>query len=246
MSLSPLAPVTDYQSMLNRIFWFTTAAALAATWMLRTSAPAIESGLSRLDFVLAMGDDKLLPISGGYLFPALAVALASRIFRLHSRLSDFLGIRECFDVDVILVEFARRLGLDLRGVSHEELRRARHPLMRKLFYPYVSGSHPVVDQQLIHQALDAWSWFWIGLEVTVVMVFAGMTLIAFGVYHAGAEILLAALALAAVGLPAVRSQCCRLAIAQVRAIVDDPARAAVARAAFAELTAEAPPRRMAA
>ena len=28
MPLNPLAPVTDYQSMLNRIFWFTTAAAL--------------------------------------------------------------------------------------------------------------------------------------------------------------------------------------------------------------------------
>jgi hypothetical protein len=37
-------------------------------------------------------------------------------------------------------------------------------------------------------------------------------------------------------LPAVRGQCRRYAVAQVRAILDDPARAAVARAALDELT----------
>ncbi len=42
MSLNPLATLDDYQSMLNRIFWFTTASALVATWMLRLRVPELD------------------------------------------------------------------------------------------------------------------------------------------------------------------------------------------------------------
>ena len=55
MPLNPLAPVTDYQSMLNRIFWFTTAAALAAIWMLRLHIPALDALLSRVDSRVGVG-----------------------------------------------------------------------------------------------------------------------------------------------------------------------------------------------
>ena len=46
MSLSPLTPVTDYQSMLNRIFWFTTASALVGVWMLRLDIPRLDALLN--------------------------------------------------------------------------------------------------------------------------------------------------------------------------------------------------------
>jgi hypothetical protein len=51
----------------------------------------------------------------------------------------------------------------------------------------------------------------------------------------GFQVLAAALAFAAVGLPAMRGQCRRYAAAQVRAIVADPARGASIRRAFEEL-----------
>jgi hypothetical protein len=118
--------------------------------------------------------------------------------------------------------------------------------MRKAFYPYVSGSQPQVDQQLILQALDAWSWFWVGVEGTLLFAVAGFGLIALHAYGAGAAVLGAALVVATIGLPAIRNQCKRYAVAQVRAILADRGRAAAVRAVLAEMVGERSERRMAA
>jgi hypothetical protein len=182
------------------------------------------------------GGNKVLPIPGGYLFPALAVGLVTRIYRLHASISDWLGIRECFDIEVIIAELATQLGIDLASVEDERLAKCRPGIMRKVFYPYVSGPQPQIDPQLIHQALDAWSWFWIAVEATLVFIVTGLGLVAAGIYDVGLETIGGTLVLALIGLPAMRRQCQRYAIAQVRAILADPARAAAVRMSFAELT----------
>jgi hypothetical protein len=246
MSLNPLSPVSDYQSMLQRIFWFTTAAALAGTWLLRLYLPELDRLLRQIDFTVAFGGDKLLPIPGGYLLPALAVGLVTRIFHVHARISDWLGIRECFDVDVIISELAVQSGIDLGHVQDATIRAARHQVMRKAFYPYVSGSAPEIDAQLIQQALDAWSWLWIGIETTLVFTLTGLALVAGGVLTDGLITIGATLLAAAIALPAIRAQCERYAVAQVRAILADPTRAAVVRVTFAELTGDQYARRRAA
>jgi hypothetical protein len=246
MSRNPLAPVTDYQSMLNRIFWFTTGAALVGTWLLRRHIPAIDGLLAEIDFAIAFGGDKFVPIPGGFLLPALAVGLLTRIFRLHARISDWLGIRECFDVDVVITELADELSIDLSLVSREALVEHRHAIMRKAFYPFVNGPQPLIDPQLVHQALDVWSWFWIGVEATYVFILTGLALVAGGVYAVGFEVIGGAVLLAAIGLPAMRRQCQRYAVAQVRAIVRDATRAAAARRALIELIGDCSPARQAA
>jgi hypothetical protein len=230
--------MTDYQSMLNRIFWFTTAAALAAIWLLRLHVPALEAVLGRVDFAVGVGGEKVLPTPAGCLLPALALGIAAHVFRLHTRISDVLGIGECFDLEVIVAEFADRLGIDLSRVEDARLRRARHGLMRQAFYPYVSSSRPQIDPQLVQQALDAWSWFWIGVVATLLFSLASLGLIACGAYDVGFQTLGATLVLAAVVLPAIRGQCKRYAVAQVRAILSDPARAAVVRAALVEVAGQ--------
>jgi len=235
MSLNPLAPVTDYQSMLNRIFWLTTASALVATWMLRLNIPALDRLLREIDFTVAFGGDKILPMPGGYLLPALAVGILTRIYRLHARISDWLGIRECFDLEVIIAELAAQSAIDITHIPEEQLMNSRHAIMRKAFYPFVSGPQSQIDPQLIQQALDAWSWFWVGVEASIVFVISGLALIAGGVHEAGLQTIGGALILAAIGLPTMRGQCKRYAIAQVRAILDDPARAHAVRTAFADL-----------
>jgi hypothetical protein len=235
MPLNPLAPVTDYESMLNRIAWFTTAAALGAVWLLRQYVPAIDGQLSQIDFALQFGGDKMLPVPGGYLLPALAVGLVTRVYRIHARISDWLGIREHFDVDVIIAEFARRLAIDLSLVSEDRLAERRSRIMRLAFYAFVSGSQPAIDAQLVHRALDAWSWFWIGVEATLVFVLAGLGLVAANEYLVGLQTIAGSLAAAAIGLPLMRGQCRLYAVAQVRAILDDPARAILVRGAFDDL-----------
>jgi hypothetical protein len=234
MSINPLAPVTDYQSMLNRIFWFASCSAVVAIWMLRLNNAALNAWLRQIDFDVEFGGNKTLPVPGGYLFPALAVGILTRIFRVHARISDWLGIRESFDIQVIIAEFASQLGINLHSISYEQLVERRHTLMRQTFYAYVSGAQPQIDQKLVEQALDAWSWFWVGIEATFVFVLAGLGLVAGGAYTVGLQTMGGALIFAAIGLPAMRSQCRRYAIAQVRAIVDQPSRAAAVRTAFAE------------
>lgn len=235
MPLNPLNPVTDYQSMLNRIFWFTSAAALVAVWLLRANLERLDDTLTRIDFTLEFGGDKILPVAGGYLIPALAVGLASRIYRIHAKLADWLGIRERFDVDVIIRELAQRIEFDLSNFSDEELIASRHELMRQAFYPFVSGRDPQIDETLIHRARDLWSWLWIGLETTTVFVVTGLALVASGARQPGITVMLTALALAAVGLPAVRNECRRHAIAQAREITRDRERAGHVNQAFHEV-----------
>jgi hypothetical protein len=231
MSLNPLAPVTDHQSMLNRIFWFTTASTLAAVWLLRLYIPGLEERLSQIDFTLAVGDNKVLPVPGGFLIPALAAGMLTRIYRIHAVVSNLLGIRETFDIDVIIRELAAQSAIDLASVSRDTLVAHRHSIMRRAFYPYVNSFDPCIDPQLIGHALDAWSWFWIGIEATSIFVLTGLVLVAAGVYSIGLATFGGTLVLAAVGLPAMRAQCRRYAIAQVRAIVSDSDRANVVRRA---------------
>lgn len=239
MSLNPLTPVTDYQSMLNRIFWFTSASALIAVWLLRTNLPALDAQLQKVDFALGFGGERDVPIPGGYLVPALAMGLGSRIFRIHGLIARWLGIRERFDIDVILAELAKRVDFDLQDIDDSDLVHHRHRLMRHTFYPFVGGSEPQIERQLIHRALDLWSWFWIGLEASFVFVLASFVLFATNTYPAATFTLMATLGLAAIGLPILRNECRRYAIAQVRAIVSDQQRAQQVADAFREiLTAE--------
>ncbi len=238
MSLNPLTPVTDYQSMLNRIFWFTSASALAAVWMLRMKLPGLDAQLQQIDFTLEFGGDKIVPIPGGYLLPALAMGLGSRVFRIHGLIARWLGVRERFEIDVIISELAKRTGIHLDAISDKELADHRHDLMRHGFYQFVGGRNPQIDEHLICRALDLWSWFWIGVEAAVVFVFASFVLLATGLYQPGLIVLPSTLACAAAGLPVIRNECRRYAIAQVRAIVDDPIRAELVRRAFDCLASE--------
>lgn len=235
MSLNPLAPLTDHQSMLNRIFWFTTASALGAVWLLRLYVHSLDQWLKQIDYTVALGDNKVLPMPGGYLIPALAMGMLTRIYRVHAHISDWLGIRECFDIDVIIAELARQSELNLSPSSREKLVANRHRIMRQAFYPFVSGPQPQIDSQLIEQALDAWSWFWIGIEATFVLVVASFGLVAAGIYRVGFETLGGTLLALAIALPAMHRQCRRYAVAQVRAILADPARAAQVRRTLVEL-----------
>jgi hypothetical protein len=245
MPLNPLAPVTDYQSMLNRIFWFTTAAALAAVWVLRAHLGELDALLGRIDAATGIGG-KGLPAPGGYLLPALGVGLAARVFRLHARVSDWLGIRERFDIEVIIGEFAEQLGVDLSGVSEEGLRAGRREVMRKAFYPHVSQWPPAIDGQLVQQALDAWSWYWVGVEAATLATLTGFWLLSGGAHTVGWATLGAATAVGVAALPFLRRQCARYGAAQVRAILEDRRRADGVRTVLDELTGGQVTRRMAA
>lgn len=221
--------------MLNRICWFTSAAALGAFWLLRINVPAVDELLAQMDVGLETSEGKSLPVPGGSLLPALAVGMVARVFRVHSHLGHWLGIRERFDIEVILTELGRRVGIDTDTVTDEQWLEHRYDLMRQSFYQFASSRSPQIDEHLIHQALDLWSWFWVGLEATTVFVLTGFALVAVQAYEVGLATFGGALLLAAIGLPLIRLQCRGYAIAQVKAILADSSREAVVRNAFNSL-----------
>jgi hypothetical protein len=151
MAPNPLTPVTDYQSMLNRIFWFTSASALVAVWLLRQNIHGLDLFLKKIDFTVAFGNDKILPMPAGYLLPALAVGMLTRIYRLHAHISDWLGLREHFDVEVIIAEFAKELGIDLTYVPDEKLRNYRPvlSLRRRSSSSNRPATHPASPRRLV-------------------------------------------------------------------------------------------------
>lgn len=244
MALNPVAPVTDYQSMLNRIGWFTSIAALGALYLLRRELPVLDAALARIDSS-ETGLGNLLP-SAGSVLPALAVGMSTRVFRTHSHLGHWLGIRERFDIDVILATFSQRLGLEPTEIPTETWQRHRHDLMHQAFYRYANSQTPQIDLHLIHQALDLWSWFWIGIEAALVFVITSFVLIAAGSMKVGLLTFASTLALTSSLLPTIRLQCKRAAIAQVRAIMADPTRAAEVLTAFEILQMPEKPLRRAA
>jgi len=246
MPFNPLAPVVDYQSMLNRIFWFTTASAVGAVWLLRSQSPAVDAALGRLDLAMAWGGGKALPTPAGYLLPAVAVGMAARVFRWHALISNWLGIRERFEHEVIIAELAKGLDIDLSGADQEHLREDRPRIMRQAFFAYVSPTPPAIDPHLVQQALDAWSWFWIGLMGTLVFAATGVGLAACGATTVGIQTLGGTIIFGVLGLRAMYEQCRRYGAAQVRAILADGVRAATVRDVLAEFAGPAVKHRSAA
>jgi len=200
--------------------------------LLEANLPTIETALQSFDKSLASGVTEKLPIRASYLLPALGVGLFARVFRLHGQFSHWLGISERFDVDVIMPEFVRGLGIAVDTVTEREWLEHRHDVMRQAFYRFASSNSPEIDGHLIHQALDLWSWFWTGLQTAVVFARTGLILIAAQKYQAGAITIGSTLLLTAIGLPTIWQSCRHYGIAQVKAITADPAREAVVRQAF--------------
>ncbi|MCH2594519.1 MAG: hypothetical protein MKZ95_01705 [Pirellulales bacterium] len=128
--------------------------------------------------------------------------------------------------------FARELGVNTKAVPEQLWLNNRNKVMRQAFYRYAGNNSSEIDGHLIHQALDLWSWFWVGVQSAVVFVLTSLLLIAMQHYVAGAITLGSTLVFVAIGLPAIRLSCRRYAIAQVKAIMADPARETIVRQAF--------------
>lgn len=233
MSMNPLAPVTDYQSMLNRICCVVAIAALVAVWILRANLPDLDAAWEPAEAKWRDGAGAVLPLPLGYLLPAIVAGLVSRVFRVHQRLSTWLGISEQFDIDVILAKLAAEIGVDTRQIDDSQWASRRRTLMRNAFYRFVGGTSPQIDQHLVHHSRDVWSWFWTGVETTLLFVVTSLVLVAGGAYAAGFMTLGLTLLIAGFALPAIRGQCKRFAIAQVHAILADPARRRLVSREFA-------------
>jgi hypothetical protein len=217
--LNPLAEVTDYHTMLNRIFWFTTASAVIGTVLLRSFVPNIDAALAYLDVKIEVYGIKI-PL--GYVVPGLLIGLLARIVRLHDRISDILGIRRRFDVTFILEPLARAVGISQKDVSNVKSRRSE--LMGAAFYRYASSRNPQIDKHLICEALDWWSWYWVVVESGTVLSIVAIALFFAKAWWAGGLVLATCVAAFCVALPFFKHHCSRYADREVQEILSDSSR----------------------
>ena len=233
MKLGVFERVTDYSKMLIRIMASTFVLSVLALWLLRTKIPELDAAIAaHLPTLTIKVLD--LPVSFGTLFPAAAVTVLFRMFRVHDRISDLLRIRRRFDVKHILGPLA--VG-SLGNVSDEQLQRiraGRDDLMYKVFYRYASSKTPAIDAHFIEDALDWWGWYWCILEAICVALISAMLAGWYRHWRLCAAFSIAAL-IGLIGALVIKRRCTRCAHREVNEILSDASRVIEIRSQFSAL-----------
>jgi hypothetical protein len=227
INLNPLKKVTDYQSMLDRIFIFTLVSTVICIWCIRSYWPWLNELLVKYDFELPISTIKI-PIPAATFLPAFVIAIIARSIKLHDRISDLFRIRYYFDTRKIITPIAKRV-----GVSAEQIPRLfvkRNHYMRKIFYEYASSTNPKIDTHNIIEALDNWSWFWCWIESWSIWFVTGLIIIFLGFISVGITMILGASLIVFVFTLFYWPQCVKYVNAQIEDIFDDPQREAEIKA----------------
>jgi hypothetical protein len=213
-----LQAVLEYSTPLNKIATGTFLASLGAVVLIGWRASHVHRLLTSIPVLVTIGDWSV-PLVGVVI--ALAITLLTRRLRWHDRISDALGIRERFDVTVILLPLAVGLGVRLGPRAFERLRANRRRLMTSAFYQYTEGTSPILTPKSVTAAMDRWSWFWILFEGEVITAATAVILLVFGDFGLAALLFVAVLGAMPL-LYIIRRQCDRYAQAQVDALLTNP------------------------
>ena len=221
--MNPFSQPKNYDEMLYKIMAHTFVSSLVCVALVSHYWPWLWNFLhpNWLTFdIEALGLHKIPP---AYIVGALLVSWITRVSKLHDRISDLFGIRERFDLHEILIPMANGVGVAVDLDKQVKILKVRDDLMRRVFYSYANSTNPAIDGHLIWTALDRWSWFWICLESTVVGFIAFLTLLTVGTYGVAAWLGLIVIVFILVSTQVNRA-CASAAHAEIRAILDDPAR----------------------
>lgn len=162
----------DFSQMLKRVFAFTLIAGIICTLALSYFSPLIQSVLFRSSAKIDIGYVNLPWL---IVIIPFGFALFARVFRLHDRISDLLGLRRHFDVRHILLPLAEGVGVNLDDVNRALFKENRHRMMINVFYKYAPNARDAeINHQLVSDALDNWGWFWCCVEPSVVLLSAAI------------------------------------------------------------------------
>jgi hypothetical protein len=152
----------SYSGILTRVFWASVLSGIGSIYLLSDAVPQVSQFIDSLPKKVDFGilkDIKVLTV----LIP-LAIALLSRIIRLHNLLSTILRIRKCFDTKYLLQPLALGCKIDLDNIKLKKISKNRKKLMDETFYKYAGFEKSIIDTQLARTAADNWGWFWSLLE----------------------------------------------------------------------------------
>jgi len=161
----------SYSDMLKRIFASTLTVGILSTLGVAVVSPSLRSFLDSWDSEVKVS---FLPaLRALYVLVPLLVAILTRVFLLHDRISDLLGLRRRFDTEYILKPLAEGVGFKAEGDDWKKIESQRELAMTRTFYPYAGFRDPRIDVQLVRTAADRWGWFWCAIEATVVVLITG-------------------------------------------------------------------------
>ncbi len=219
----------NYSEMLNKIGLFTCIEAILLTVFVGHSVASVNTALSYLKIPAKVYDIDI-PIL--YVVPGIALAILMRITRAHNVLSDIFQIRERFDLFRVLIPLAWAVK---SHVGLEELEKNRKRAMARTFYPYASFNEPAISKELVLSSIDAWTWYWILLELIFLLGLTSLFLVWFHAFES-ATFALAGFSLGILLFPTVFSICGRKAKDQIAEIVSVPERVTKIQAEFAALS----------
>jgi hypothetical protein len=217
--------------MLNKIGMFTFVVAFALTLLVSWRSPYVAVHLSRLQVPVEIWS---LHINILYVIPALILAGIARIIRLHDKVSDIFGIRARFDLYRILIPLCGEVGNIVDMGLRNQLKAKRQTAMQRMFYEYASFEEPKISKALVLSAIDVWTWYWILLEATCLIILSSVVLVWVGAYGTSSALL--ALALLCVILFTTHSNVCgKKADEQIEEITSDGHRVAAIRDALSAI-----------
>lgn len=167
----------SYSDILVRIFTSSLMTGVACTIVLCIVSPDIKQFIESIPGQSDIGPFKGLATS--YVLIPFIISLFSRAIKLHDKISNILRIRQKFDVEHILFNIVRGVGMDINGTLKAFLKLKHQEVMYKVFYEYAGFNEPKIDRQLVRSALDSWGWFWAALESSMILL---ITLVILFVY----------------------------------------------------------------
>jgi hypothetical protein len=170
--MSLIGQPESYSDMLKRIFAATLAVGIICTFAVAWVSPEVRKFLDSWDAEAGIGI--LKGVKALYVLIPLLLAVLTRVFLVHDKVSDLLGLRRRFDIQDILKPLAEGVGFPTAGTRWLEVRTNRDLLMRRTFYPYASFKDPKIDGQLVRTSADRWAWFWCTIEPQVVLLITGI------------------------------------------------------------------------
>lgn len=227
----------NYDEVLQKLSGFCVYEVWAISFFLRTICE-VDKFLSNIEHWGPIG--KALGIIPSYeiynisgLFIAIIVAVLTKMFQIHDRISDVIGLRRRFDRNNILIPLALSVGSVVTDALRKKIAINRDKLMRPVFYKYASSraEKPLVDKHDIEQALGMWWWFWVFVEAIAYLLVAALIAWCVGGAQEAKTLLWIALGCFAMSL-LLRMRLNRYARPQVEAIAADPTAAADVKKEF--------------
>lgn len=187
MSMLALPPLStdSYKDVLRKISIFCFIFVWLVVLWVRSCDTTIDIAMRQFEDKVSLGGiynvlrEKGDDINLTGIVLGITYAIISHMLTIHDKISNIFCVRKRFDIHIILIPLALLCGSNLKIRQINALPANRHSLMRSVFYRY-TVDRSVVNEHDVRHALTAWSWVWLCIECTFVLIITGLVLVLSG------------------------------------------------------------------